>query len=128
LRQTQLSFVIHLGASAAQMLFTQFDGLRRSGYNSPRSAGWDPTMKKKRILSQYIVADPEICHGQPTFIGTRVMVCQVLKQVARGMDWDTIVWQWRGSVPREAIAEAVRLAGEAFAAQTRLSARKSRTA
>ncbi len=62
----------------------------------------------------YIVADPRICHGTPTFLGTRIMVWQVLEQVARGMDWDAIIEQWRGSISKEAIAEAVRLAGKAF--------------
>jgi uncharacterized protein (DUF433 family) len=68
-------------------------------------------MMRRKTLSQHIVVDPEICHGQPTFLGTRVRVAQVLQQVAEGMDWDTIVCQWRGTVSREAIAEAVQLAG-----------------
>ena len=70
---------------------------------------------ERRTLGQHIVADPEICHGQPTFRGTRIRVAQVLKQVAQGMDWDKIIWQWRGTVCRPAIAEAVQLAGQAFA-------------
>lgn len=74
-----------------------------------------PRRPAKRIeLGKHIVADPEICHGQPTFKGTRVMVWIVLDQVARGMDWDEIVKEWRGRVPRAAVAEAVRLASEAF--------------
>jgi uncharacterized protein (DUF433 family) len=67
-----------------------------------------------KILGRYIVADPEICHGQLTFRGTRIMVAPVLDQVARGMAWETIVEQWRGDVSKEAIAEAVRLAREAL--------------
>jgi uncharacterized protein (DUF433 family) len=63
--------------------------------------------KQKRQLGRYIVADPAICHGKPTFRGTRIMVRQVLKQVAKGMSWDAITDQWRGDVTREAIAEAV---------------------
>ena len=35
-------------------------------------------------LGEYIVADPEICHGKPTFKGTRIMVWQVLDDVAAG--------------------------------------------
>jgi len=81
---------------------------------------------RKKTLGRHIVADPEICHGQPTFLGTHIRVSQVLKQVAAGMDWDTILWQWRGSVSREAIAEAVQLAGQAFAERNHASARKSR--
>jgi len=68
------------------------------------------------IIGRYVVADPEICHGQPTFRGTRIFVADVLEQVASGMDWETIVEEWRGAVSKEAIAEAVRFAREAFLA------------
>ena len=64
----------------------------------------------RKLLGRYIVADPEICHGKPTFIGTRIMVWQVLQQVAEGMPWDKITAQWRGTVLTEAIAEAIQLA------------------
>lgn len=57
-----------------------------------------------------MVADPEICHGKPMFLGTRIMVAQVLKQVSRGMPWDAITAEWRCAVTRDAIAEAVELA------------------
>ena len=66
-------------------------------------------------LGQYIVADPLICHGKPTFKGTRIMVWQVLNDVAKGKDWDFIAQrQWGGHISKEAIAEAVRLAGSAW--------------
>src|SRR5213080_1494164 len=70
--------------------------------------------KPKKLLGRHIIADPEICHGKPTFVGTRIMVVQVLKQVAKGMPWDAIIAEWRGAVTREAIAEAVELAQRAF--------------
>ena len=70
--------------------------------------------KQKKILGRYIVADPEICHGKPSFVGTRIMVAQVLKQVAKGMSWDAITAEWRGTVTKEAIAEAVELAQRIF--------------
>ena len=35
-------------------------------------------------LNKYIVADSEICHGKPTFKGTRVMVWQILEMLAGG--------------------------------------------
>ncbi len=69
---------------------------------------------RRKVLGRYIVADPEICHGKPTFRGTRIMVWQVLDQVAHGMAWETIVDEWRGKVSKEAIAEAVSLAKQAF--------------
>lgn len=43
------------------------------------------------------------------------MVWQVLEQVAGGMAWEAILEEWRGSITMEAIAEAVRLASQAFA-------------
>jgi uncharacterized protein (DUF433 family) len=67
-------------------------------------------------FGKYIVADPRICHGQWTFRGTRIMVWIVLDQVAREMPWEAIVGEWRGRVPKEAIAEAVQLAREALVA------------
>ena len=70
--------------------------------------------KKKQWLGRYMVADPEICHGKPTFRGTRIMVAQVLKQVSKGMPWDAISAEWRGTVTKVAIAEAVELAQRIF--------------
>ncbi len=42
------------------------------------------------------------------------MVSQVLKQVESGMAWKAIVDEWQGSIPKEAISEAVKLASMAF--------------
>ncbi len=61
-------------------------------------------------LGRYVVSDPRICHGKPTFRGTRIMVWQVLEMVAEGKPWETIVDEWGGSVSKEAIAEAVHMA------------------
>jgi uncharacterized protein (DUF433 family) len=69
---------------------------------------------QRKLLGQYIVTDPAICHGKPTFIGTRIMVAQVLRQVATGTRWSEIVAEWRGSVSKEAIAEAIELAQRIF--------------
>jgi uncharacterized protein (DUF433 family) len=83
---------------------------------------------KRRILGRYVFADPEICHGQPTFVGTRVRVTQILNALAEGMDWDTIIWQWHGSFSREAIAEALQLASQAVARQNHVPSRKPQSA
>jgi uncharacterized protein (DUF433 family) len=64
----------------------------------------------QKLIGRYIVTDSKICHGKPTFRGTRIMVAQVLEQVASGMAWEAISEEWRGSITKEAIAEAVRLA------------------
>jgi uncharacterized protein (DUF433 family) len=70
------------------------------------------------ILGRYLVADPDICHGKPTFRGTRILVADVLEQVAAGLAWETIIEEWRGSITQEAIAEAVRLARQALLEHT----------
>ena len=67
-----------------------------------------------KIIGRYIVRDPEICHGKPTFRGTRILVADVLEQIADGLAWETIIAEWRGSLSREAIAEAIRLSRAAF--------------
>ena len=68
----------------------------------------------RKALGRHLVADSKICHGQPTFRGTRILVRDVLEQVAQGVEWGCIEKQWRGAVSRAAIAEAVRLANKAF--------------
>jgi len=74
-------------------------------------------MKKNhhaKLFGRYIVTDPKICHGKPTFRGTRIMVSHVLEQVADGLAWETIIQEWRGSITKDAIAEVVRLSSQAF--------------
>jgi uncharacterized protein (DUF433 family) len=69
---------------------------------------------KVRLMGRYIVTDPKICHGKPTFRGTRVMVSDVLEQVASGMAWETIIEEWNNSITKDAIQEAVQLASQAL--------------
>ncbi|HDL17851.1 MAG TPA: DUF433 domain-containing protein [Bacteroidetes bacterium] len=63
----------------------------------------------RKLYGRYIISDPEICHGKPTFRGTRIPVADVLEQIADGLDWETIIEEWRNSITKEAIAEAVSL-------------------
>jgi uncharacterized protein (DUF433 family) len=69
---------------------------------------------RRKALGRFIVADPRICHGQPVFKGTRVLVADVLELVASGMAWEAIADEWDGRISSAAIAEAVRLARDAF--------------
>ena len=39
----------------------------------------------------HIVIDSEVCHGKPTFKGTRIMVWQVLEMVEAGMSTSDII-------------------------------------
>jgi uncharacterized protein (DUF433 family) len=69
------------------------------------------TGKPKRLeLGEHIVADPLICHGKPTFKGTRIMVWQILDELAHGMSPAQIVKAWGGKITLGAIAESVSLA------------------
>ena len=67
-----------------------------------------------QLIGRHIVADARICHGQPTFRGTRILVSDVLEQLASGLAWETIIEEWHGSISREAIAEALQLANQAL--------------
>ena len=74
---------------------------------------------RKRI-GRYLEADPSVCHGKLCFRGTRVLVSDVLQFVADGIDWDEIVKQYRGSISRPAIAEAIRAASKTLAKHANL--------
>jgi hypothetical protein len=77
-------------------------------------------------LGRHIVADPEVCHGQPTFKGTRIMVWQVLDDVAAGRSWEFICnVRWGGRIPLGAVAEAVKLAETAWLERHKASGPRS---
>jgi len=63
-------------------------------------------------LGRYLVSDPYICHGKPTFKGTRVMVHLVIEDFEY---WrlDKLAYAYTG-VSREALIEALRLAATTF--------------
>jgi len=74
------------------------------------------TRRKRRLttrveLGRHTVADPEICHGKPTIKGTRILVRQILEELAQGMSPDDIIGAWGGAVSQASIAECVRLKG-----------------
>src|SRR5712692_5255443 len=74
--------------------------------------------RKRKEFGQYIVADPEICHSQLTFKGTRIMVKSVLEMLAKGYAWDRISSEFDGRLSHEAIAEAIALASDALIEKT----------
>ena len=69
---------------------------------------------RNRTIGRYIITDIKICHGQPVFRGTRILVADVLEQVASDMAWEAIIEEWRGAITKDAISEAVKLASKAF--------------
>jgi hypothetical protein len=42
-------------------------------------------------INEYIVADSEICHGKPTFKGTRIMLHTILEMLEGGADFKEIL-------------------------------------
>lgn len=51
----------------------------------PKPSGRGDGGKMRRVMiNNDIVADPQICHGKPTFKGTRIMVWQVLEMLEAG--------------------------------------------
>ena len=68
-------------------------------------------MNKRITINKYIVADPEICHGKPTFKGTRIMVWQVMEMLAAGESVEDIENAFMTPLTREQIAAALRYAG-----------------
>jgi uncharacterized protein (DUF433 family) len=58
----------------------------------------------RKQLGQFIVADPKVCRGRPTFKGTRITVADVLADVERGLSGDFICHRWGdGKITKDAI-------------------------
>ena len=67
-------------------------------------------------VGKHIVIDPEICHGQMTFRGTRVPVDTVLVYLAKGYSVEQLLLSWP-QLSRPAIQEALYLASQSLQAQ-----------
>jgi uncharacterized protein (DUF433 family) len=71
-------------------------------------------------LGEYVVSARGVCRGRPTFKHTRIEVAGVLERLGAGHSVDELVENYRGRVSRQAIAEALALAGKALAKQASL--------
>ncbi len=60
-------------------------------------------------VGEHLVVDPEICHGQVTFKGTRVPVETILALLGKGYSVDQLLKSYP-ELTRTAIEEALRLA------------------
>lgn len=66
------------------------------------------------VMNDYIVADSEICHGKPTFKGTRIMVWQILDMLSAGEKTDAIRQDFPSLTPahiQAALEYAARVTG-----------------
>lgn len=62
-------------------------------------------------IGEHLVVDPEICHGQVTFKGTRVPVETILALFGKGYSMDQLLKSYP-ELTRTAIEETLRLATE----------------
>ena len=71
-------------------------------------------MQKKAVQpkesGKYIISDPRICHGEPTFRGTRKLVRDCIEMTAQGLTIDELAS--RAGLPCAAVVEALHLAAE----------------
>jgi uncharacterized protein (DUF433 family) len=65
-------------------------------------------------IGEHIVSAVGICDGRPTFKYTRIEVSVILAMLGQGDTVDDIVEDYEGRVSREAILEAVGIAGMMF--------------
>jgi uncharacterized protein (DUF433 family) len=72
-------------------------------------------------IGKHLVSDPEICHGQLTFKGTRVLVEVVLGYLSSGRSVEWVLAEWP-RLSREAIQEALQLATSALLERYRRAA------
>lgn len=67
-------------------------------------------------IGKHVIIDPEICHGQMIFKGTRIPVDTVLSYLARGYSTEQLTQSWP-ELSHAAVEEAVHLAANSL--QTR---------
>lgn len=68
-------------------------------------------VKGYKEIGQYMVVDPEVCHGKLTFKGTRIPVSTVLTFLSKGYSIEDILRNWP-RLKREAVDEAIRFAAQ----------------
>jgi uncharacterized protein (DUF433 family) len=62
-------------------------------------------------IGEYLVVDPEVCHGQLTFRGTRIPVETVLTFLSMGYTIEDVLQDWK-RLKREAVEEAIAFAAK----------------
>ena len=67
-------------------------------------------------INEYIVADSEICHGKPTFKGTRITIWRIFEMLEAGERIKDILEAFP-SLTEEHIKAALHYAAERFAGE-----------
>src|SRR6267378_6048193 len=81
---------------------------------APEKKTRNTTPASRVELGRYIVADPLICHGKPTFKGTRIMVWQLFEHLALGEAPEDFPRHFPGRVTIEAVQEALEVGRDFF--------------
>ncbi|OHD56623.1 MAG: antitoxin [Spirochaetes bacterium GWF1_49_6] len=68
-------------------------------------------MDTESNMKQRVVIDPNICHGKPVIKGTRVLISNLIADLASGLSIDEIIVNYP-NVSREDIQAALSFAGE----------------
>lgn len=71
-------------------------------------------------ISKYIVVDNEICHGKPTFKGTRVLISDVIELVADGVSTKEIIRDYYPSLNEKMIKGALEWAANIVGGEHRV--------
>ena len=58
-------------------------------------------------VGKYIVLDDEVCHGRPTFKGTRVLVSDVIELLAAGLSIEEVVRDYYPSLDEKMVKDAL---------------------
>ncbi|MHA1746190.1 MAG: DUF433 domain-containing protein [Promethearchaeota archaeon] len=75
-------------------------------------------INRMKIMSKFsrIVRNPEICGGQPTIHGTRVLVIDILDWIKEGESFDSILQNFP-SISKSDIQEIIKYAQEVIAGE-----------
>lgn len=76
-------------------------------------------------ISKYIVADSEICHGKPTFKGTRVLVSDIVELIAAGESAENLMKEYP-RLTREMIKESLEYAAKVISGERYVEFSKAR--
>ncbi|NPV02576.1 MAG: DUF433 domain-containing protein [Brevinematales bacterium] len=68
-------------------------------------------------MKQRVVIDPNICHGKPVIKGTRVLISNLIADLAPGLSVDEIIANYP-NISREDIQAALSFAGELTRSET----------
>ena len=64
-------------------------------------------------INNYIIVNPEVCHGKPCFKDTRIMVYQILELLEGGVGVEAIIGaEYYPQLTKEHIEAALHYAGE----------------